>query len=47
MDLESPEEAEIRMIQRMLALKFRKNQIAERMKISRTTLFRKMKQYNL
>ena len=47
MDLESPEETEIRMIRQMLNLKFRKHQIAERMKISRTTLFRKMKQYNL
>jgi len=46
-DLESPEDAERKLIGRMLALNFRKNQIAERLNISRTTLFRKINKYNL
>jgi len=47
MDMESPEEGEKKLISRMLSLKFPKNQIAERMKVSRTTLFRKMRKYGL
>jgi sigma-54 dependent transcriptional regulator, acetoin dehydrogenase operon transcriptional activator AcoR len=47
MDMESPEHAEKKLIGRMLNLRFPKNQIAERMKVSRTTLFRKMKKYGL
>jgi len=45
--LESPEESEKKMIKHLLMLKFRKNQIAERMNISRVTLFRKIKKYGL
>ena len=47
MDMESPEDAEKKLIGRMLNLRFPKNQIAERMAVSRTTLFRKMKKYGL
>lgn len=47
MDMESPEDAEKKLIGRMLNLRFPKNQIAERMNVSRTTLFRKMKRYGL
>jgi len=47
MDMESPEDAEQKLISRMLNLKFPKNQIAKRMNVSRTTLFRKMKKYGL
>ncbi|MFO7568410.1 MAG: sigma 54-interacting transcriptional regulator [Smithellaceae bacterium] len=47
MDLESPEDQEQKIIRHMLALKFKKNQIAERLNISRTTLFRKMRKYGL
>ncbi len=46
-DMESPEDAEKKLISRMLNLRFPRNQIAERMKVSRTTLFRKMKKYGL
>ena len=46
-DMESPEDAEKKLIGRMLNLRFPKNQIAERMAVSRTTLFRKMKKYGL
>ena len=47
LDMESPVDAEKKLIDRMLTLKFPKKKIAERMKISRTTLFRKMKKYGL
>ena len=47
MEMESPEETEKIMIARMLNLKFRKKQIAERLNISRTTLFRKIRRYKL
>ncbi len=47
MEMESPEDTEKKLIGRMLNLKFPKNQIAERMNISRTTLFRKMKKFGL
>lgn len=47
MEMESPGDTERKLISRMLSLKFRKKQIAERMNISRTTLFRKMKEYRL
>ena len=47
MHLESPEDAEKKLISRMLTLRFPKNQIAERLNVSRTTLFRKMKKYGL
>jgi len=47
MEMESPESAEKKLIGRMLNLKFPKKQIAERMNISRTTLFRKMKKFGL
>ena len=46
-DAEAPQEAERMMILRMLGAKMRKNRIAEKMNISRATLYRKMKQYNL
>jgi transcriptional regulator with PAS, ATPase and Fis domain len=45
--MESPIDAEKKLISRMLTLKFPKRQIAERMNVSRTTLFRKMKKYGL
>jgi transcriptional regulator with PAS, ATPase and Fis domain len=47
MDMESPEDAEKKLIGHMLNLRFPKNQIAEKMAVSRTTLFRKMKKYGL
>jgi len=47
MEMESPEGAEKKLIERMLKLKFPKNQIAQRMKVSRTTLFRKIRKYGL
>ncbi|HNY65101.1 MAG TPA: sigma 54-interacting transcriptional regulator [Deltaproteobacteria bacterium] len=47
LDMESPIDAEKKLISRMLTLKFPKRQIAERMNVSRTTLFRKMKKYGL
>jgi sigma-54 dependent transcriptional regulator, acetoin dehydrogenase operon transcriptional activator AcoR len=40
-------EAEQSLLARLLGQKMRKNQIAEKMNISRATLYRKMKQYNL
>lgn len=43
----APQEAERLMISRMLNQKIRKNRIAERMNISRATLYRKMKQFEL
>jgi sigma-54 dependent transcriptional regulator, acetoin dehydrogenase operon transcriptional activator AcoR len=46
-DLEPREETERRMIEKMLAQKIRKNRIAEKMNISRATLYRKMKQFEL
>jgi len=45
--LESPEESEKKMIRHLLTLKFRKNQIAERLNMSRVTLFRKIRKYGL
>ncbi len=47
MDMESPEAREKKIIEQMLTLKFRKKQIAQRLNISRTTLFRKMRNYGL
>lgn len=47
MDMESPEDTEKKLISRMLSLRFPKNQIAKRLNVSRTTLFRKMKKYGL
>ncbi len=47
LDLESPEEKEKRLIRHMLTLKFSKNNIAEQLGMSRTTLFRKIKKYGL
>jgi len=46
-DMESPEEAEKKLIRHMLALKFSKNKIAEKLNVSRATLFRKTKKYGL
>jgi sigma-54 dependent transcriptional regulator, acetoin dehydrogenase operon transcriptional activator AcoR len=46
-DLESPDDAERKLISRMLSLNFRKNRIAEQLNISRTTLFRKINKYKL
>lgn len=43
----APQEAERLMIARMLNQKIRKNRIAEKMNISRATLYRKMKQFEL
>ncbi len=45
--LESPQEAEKKMIAYLLTLKFRKTQIADRLNMSRVTLFRKIKKYGL
>ncbi len=45
--LESPEEKEKKIVQKMLDLKFNKMQIAERLNISRATLYRKIKKYDL
>lgn len=45
--LESPEEAERRMMTQMVNMKFRRNRMAEQLKISRATLYRKMKKFNL
>ncbi|MEE9911025.1 MAG: sigma 54-interacting transcriptional regulator [Deltaproteobacteria bacterium] len=42
-----PQDAERMMITRMLNQKMRKNRIAEKLNISRATLYRKMKQYGL
>lgn len=46
-DLESPEETEKNLIRHMLALKYSKARIAEELKVSRATLFRKMKKHGL
>ncbi|PKN16898.1 MAG: sigma-54-dependent Fis family transcriptional regulator [Deltaproteobacteria bacterium HGW-Deltaproteobacteria-6] len=46
-EMESPEDVEKKLISRMLKLKFPKNQIAKRLNVSRTTLFRKIKKYGL
>lgn len=46
-DIDLPQEAERAMIVRLLQQKMRKNRIAEKMNISRATLYRKMKQYEL
>jgi transcriptional regulator with PAS, ATPase and Fis domain len=43
----APEEEERQMIARLLHQKMRKNRIAEKMNISRATLYRKMKLYGL
>ncbi|MDP2854521.1 MAG: sigma 54-interacting transcriptional regulator [Smithellaceae bacterium] len=43
----APQEAERLMISKMLNQKIRKNRIAEKMNISRATLYRKMKQFDL
>lgn len=45
--LESPEKKEKQLISRMLDLNFKKTQIAERLHISRATLYRKIRKYNL
>jgi sigma-54 dependent transcriptional regulator, acetoin dehydrogenase operon transcriptional activator AcoR len=47
MFMESPEDAERKMINALLKLNFRKNKIAEKMKISRATLYNKIKKYGL
>jgi len=41
------DDAQKRLIEKMLAQKFRRNQIAARLNISRATLYRKIKQYGL
>ncbi len=46
-DIDLPQEAERAMIVRLLQQKMRKNRIAEKMNISRATLYRKMKQHEL
>lgn len=46
-DIDLPQEAERAMIVRLLQQKMRKNRIAEKMNISRATLYRKMKLYEL
>jgi sigma-54 dependent transcriptional regulator, acetoin dehydrogenase operon transcriptional activator AcoR len=43
----APQEAERLMISKMLSQKIRKNRIAEKMNISRATLYRKLKQFDL
>ncbi len=47
LDLVSPEEEELRLIRHMLNLKLSKNNIAQQLGLSRTTLFRKLKRYGL
>ncbi len=47
MNFEAPEEVEKRMIRHLLNLKYPVYKIADELKISRTTLFRKMKRYGL
>ncbi len=47
MDLESPQQREKKTIEHMLKLKFRKKQIAQQLNISRTTLFRRLRDYGL
>ncbi len=47
MNFEAPEEVEKRMIRHLLNLKYPKKKIADSLKISRTTLFRKMKKYDI
>lgn len=47
MILESPDDTERRMIMTLLKLNFRKNMIAQKMNISRATLYNKMKKYNI
>ncbi len=46
-DMISVDETQRRTIEKMLAQKFRRNQIAARLNISRATLYRKIKQYGL
>ena len=46
-DLESPEEKEKELIRKMLDLKFNKIKIAEKLNISRATLYRRIKKYGL
>ncbi len=45
--LESPDEAERKILVKMISMKFRKNRMAEQMQISRATLYRKMKKFEL
>ncbi len=46
-ELESPEENEKQLILKMLDLKFQKKKIAERLNISRATLYRKFKKFDI
>lgn len=46
-ELQSPAETERKLIARMLTLNFPKKQIARKINVSRTTLFRRMKKYGL
>lgn len=46
-DMESPEESERKIIKRMLELKYNKIQIAQKLNISRATLYRKIKKYDI
>jgi transcriptional regulator of acetoin/glycerol metabolism len=46
-DLESPEETEKRLIRHLLALNFKKKAIAEKLGVSRATLYRKLIKYRL
>ncbi|MBN1382742.1 MAG: sigma 54-interacting transcriptional regulator [Deltaproteobacteria bacterium] len=46
-DLESPEENEKKMIIKMLELNFHKMKIAEKLNVSRATLYRKFKKYSI
>jgi len=45
--MEPPEETEKKIIQTMLGMKFKKSEIAKKMNISRATLYRKIKKYDL
>ncbi|MCK9273888.1 MAG: sigma 54-interacting transcriptional regulator [Syntrophales bacterium] len=45
-EMESPEEREKKIILKMLDMKYRKTKIAEKLNISRATLYRKMKKFN-
>jgi transcriptional regulator with PAS, ATPase and Fis domain len=46
-DLEAPREVERRIISRMLHLEVPKNKIAQKLGVSRTTLYRKLAKYGL
>lgn len=46
-EMESPQQTEIRIIKKMLDMKFNKMEIAEKLNISRATLYRKIKKHGI